>query len=120
MAAGTVLPVTSPLILIRGCLLPLPPTSPWVRSSYVLYFVLSVFSFLESKLYVQGSKRHTLKSLLPPLPPATKSSSLGVNHGYQVLTALILPCPSRMKMFFFCQDAGFGFFFFLINCLKTI
>lgn len=49
MAAGTVLPVTSPLILIRGCLLPLPPTSPWVRSSYVLYFVLSVFSFLESK-----------------------------------------------------------------------
>ena len=49
MATGAALPVTSPLILIRGCLLPLPPTSPWVRSSCVLYFVLSVFSFLESK-----------------------------------------------------------------------
>ena len=64
---------------------------------------------------MQDSERHTLNSLLPPLPPATQSSSLGVNHGYQVLTALILPCPSRMKMFFFCQDAGFWVVVFFFN-----
>ena len=61
-------------------------------------------------------KTYTEKS--PPAPaPATQSSSLGVNRGCQVLTVLILPCPSRMKMLSFFANAGFWVVFFLINYL---
>lgn len=90
---------------------------PLGRGSHVLYFVLSVSSFFEGKCTFKGSKRHTLKSLLRPCPSYPVLLSLGVIW-LPGLTALMLPCPWRMKMLsFFYQDTGFWVVWFLINCL---